>query len=66
YLLRAYRQIFMGPKPAKLQLPADIDWGTKLPLVLLLVTLIAVGFVPELLNQFIRPAIESLFSVTTG
>lgn len=66
YLLRAYRQIFMGPKPAKLQLPADIDWGTKLPLVLLLVTLIAVGFVPELLNQFIRPAIESLFPVTTG
>lgn len=66
YMLRAYRSLFMGPVAPKMATPADLSWATRLPLLLLLVALLAVGFVPELLNQFIRPAIEGLFLVTAG
>ena len=62
YMLRAYRAIFMGPIPKKLEAPADVCWSTRLPLLILLVALTAVGFVPELLNQFIRPAITVLLA----
>jgi len=62
YMLRAWHLIFMGPIPKTLEAPADICWGTRLPLLILLVPLIAVGFVPELLNQFIRPAITVLLA----
>lgn len=66
YMLRAYRAVFMGPKPDKLETPADLAWSVRLPLLLLLVTLVAVGFVPELLNQYIRPAVNDLFPVAAG
>lgn len=66
YMLRGYRILFMGPKPEKLESPADLSWGIRLPLLLLLLGLLAVGFVPELLNQFIRPAVNGLFLVSTG
>lgn len=66
YMLRAYRHIFLGPKSDKLKTPADLDWSIRIPLLLLLVTLVAVGFVPELLNQYIRPAINGIFLVTAG
>ncbi|MCB1203538.1 MAG: NADH-quinone oxidoreductase subunit M [Verrucomicrobiae bacterium] len=64
YMLRAYRTIFMGPKPEKLETPSDLDWGARVPLLILLVALLAVGFAPDLLNQFIRPAVNGLFLVT--
>ncbi len=66
YMLRAYRSIFMGPLPQKLEAPDDLTWSFRLPLLILLIALMAVGFVPELLNQYIRPAIDGLFLVTTG
>lgn len=66
YMLRAYRTIFMGPRPEKLETPADLAWSTRLPLLLLLVALLAVGFAPDLLNQYIRPAVNGLFLVTAG
>ncbi len=66
YMLRAYRHIFLGPKPEKLATPADLDWSVRLPLLILLVTLLAVGFVPELLNQYIRPAINGIFLIKAG
>ncbi|MEQ1841757.1 MAG: proton-conducting transporter membrane subunit [Verrucomicrobiales bacterium] len=66
YMLRAYRQIFLGPKPEKLKTPADLDWSMRVPMLILLVTLLAVGFVPELLNQYIRPAINGIFLITAG
>jgi hypothetical protein len=31
-----------------------------------LVALLAVGFAPELLNQFIRPAVNGLFTAMAG
>lgn len=66
YMLRAYRNVFMGPKSEKLTTPADLSWAARLPLLLLLVALIAVGFAPELLNQFIRPAVNGLFLGMAG
>ena len=65
-MLRAFRNLFMGPKPEALNTPADLSWGTRLPLLLLLVALLAVGFSPELLNQFIRPAVNGLFTAMAG
>ena len=66
YMLRAYRNIFLGPLPKKLATPADLDWSMRVPLILLVATLVAVGFVPELLNQYIRPAINGILLVTPG
>jgi len=66
YMLRAYRHLFLGPLPKKLATPADLDWSMRVPLILLVVTLVAVGFVPELLNQYIRPAINGILLVTPG
>ncbi len=66
YMLRAYRTVFMGPKPEKLAVPADFTWNDRLPLLLLLIALLAVGFAPDLLNQFIRPAVNGLLPVAAG
>ncbi|MEM7516016.1 MAG: NADH-quinone oxidoreductase subunit M, partial [Planctomycetota bacterium] len=66
YLLRAYRRIFMGPTAEKMATPGDLTWATRLPVMILLASLIAVGFVPELLNRFIRPAIDGLFLAVGG
>ena len=38
----------------------------RVPMIVLIVTLVAVGFVPELLNQYIRPAINGILLVTPG
>jgi NADH-quinone oxidoreductase subunit M len=66
YMLRAYRTVFMGPKPEKLAVPADFSWNDRLPLLLLLIALLAVGFAPELLNQYIRPAVNGILPVMAG
>ncbi|MEM7602861.1 MAG: NADH-quinone oxidoreductase subunit M, partial [Verrucomicrobiota bacterium] len=64
YMLRAFRNLFLGPPEDKMAKPADMTMAGRLPYFLLLATLIAVGFVPEILNQFIRPAVEGLFLLT--
>lgn len=66
YMLRTYRTVFMGPKPETLAVPADFSWNDRLPLLLLLIALLAVGFAPELLNQYIRPAVNGLLPVVAG
>lgn len=66
YMLRAYRSIFLGESSKTLSAPADMTWAARLPILLLLVSLLVVGFVPEILNQFIRPAVEGLFLVKAG
>lgn len=66
YMLRAFRSLFMGPPMEKMASPDELTMKERLPHFLLLATLIAVGFVPELLNQFIRPAVEGLFLLTAG
>lgn len=66
YMLRAYRSLFLGPSMSKMEEPSDLTWSTRLPLLLLLAALLAVGFVPELLNQFIRPGVDGLLPAVAG
>lgn len=66
YMLRAYRGIFMGPKSETITLPADLSWKLRFPMLLLLIALLAVGFAPDLLNQFIRPAVNGLLPLSAG
>jgi len=66
YMLRAYQSLFYGEKLEKAAAPADMSWACRIPVLLLLVTLLLVGFVPEILNQFIRPAVEGIFLTTHG
>ncbi|MDF1823059.1 MAG: NADH-quinone oxidoreductase subunit M [Verrucomicrobiales bacterium] len=66
YMLRAFRNLFLGTPEEKMKTPTDMTMAARLPYFLLLATLIAVGFVPEILNQFIRPAVEGLFLTTAG
>ena len=66
YMLRAFRSLFLGPPEEKMATPDDMTLAGRVPYFLLLATLISVGFVPEILNQFIRPGVEGLFLNLAG
>ena len=62
YMLRAYRNVFKGPladSDAKAGF-ADLTRLERVPAILLLVVLMAVGFMPALLLNFVAPLMESL------
>jgi NADH-quinone oxidoreductase subunit M len=62
YMLRAFRKIFKGPltdKDAKASI-ADLTWAERAPALLLIVALMAVGFVPGLLLKYLTPTLEAL------
>jgi len=60
YMLRAYRKVFLG-EPADISAKAtDLPFASRLPVLLLLVALLATGFVPELLMKAIRPFADAL------
>lgn len=63
YMLRSYRNIFMGPAG---ELPATdppaLTWGEKIPLFILVATLLVVGFFPNLLLNLAKPVIQALAS----
>jgi NADH-quinone oxidoreductase subunit M len=67
YMLRAFRKIFKGPltdKDAKAGF-GDLTWAERAPALLLLVALMAVGFVPALLLKYLTPTLEAL-TMTSG
>lgn len=66
YMLRAFRNIFKGELAAKLPKVSDLNWAEKLPIFLLLGTLLLTGFVPELLIKYLRPALEGLMVAVGG
>lgn len=69
YMLRAFRTIFYGPDQGGPEIASSVlqfRWRERVPLVVLISILIAVGFVPEILNRYIRPAVEGLLLVTAG
>lgn len=62
YMLRAYRKIFKGPltdKDAKAGI-ADLTLTERAPALLLIVALMAVGFVPGLLLKYLTPTLEAI------
>lgn len=62
YMLRAYRAVFKGELAPNLGESRELSWSEKVPMFLLLGTLIVTGFVPELLLQFVRPALEGILA----
>ncbi|MDA7673475.1 NADH-quinone oxidoreductase subunit M [Verrucomicrobiales bacterium] len=59
YMLRAFRKIFKGPLTTT-ETPKDMSWNERVPALLLIVSLMLVGFYPEILLKYLRPALESL------
>lgn len=63
YMLRTYRNVFMGPAG---ELPATdpppLTLGDKVPLFILVATLLVVGFCPNLLLNLAKPVIQALAS----
>lgn len=57
YVLRAYRKIFFGEARRTYPEATDISLSSKLAVSLLIVTLLVVGFYPNILLRYIFPAI---------
>jgi NADH-quinone oxidoreductase subunit M len=54
YMLRAYRDIFQGPAGTLTQAAPDISLTDRIPAILLIVTLFAVGLYPNLLLNLLQ------------
>lgn len=57
YMLRAYRNVFMGEMPDRWKSVTDIHRVAKYAVVLLIFALLIVGFYPRILTQFLSPAL---------
>jgi NADH-quinone oxidoreductase subunit M len=66
YMLRAFRQVFKGELVNGLNSVKDLTWNERLPILLLLGTLLMTGFVPEILIKYLRPALEGLMVAAGG
>jgi len=60
YMLRAYRQIFMGPVAECWQNLADLTTVPRLCVIALIILLLIAGFYPQLLINTIAPALIRL------
>jgi len=54
YMLRAYRRIFQGPAVKSTESVADLTLADKIPALLLVIALLAVGLYPNLLLQLLK------------
>ncbi|MEO8617264.1 MAG: NADH-quinone oxidoreductase subunit M [Luteolibacter sp.] len=54
YMLRAYRNIFQGPLVKSTEAAADITFAQRIPAILLILALFAVGLCPNLLLSLLR------------
>ena len=64
YVLRAVGRIFFGEIPAHLRETADIvKWAQRWPFVLLALSLLIIGFYPQCLTVYIKPAVLSLLGL---
>lgn len=57
YMLRAYRRVFFGPLNEKYKALPDLSPLSKLSIVGLLVLLLILGFCPQLLLNYVYPAV---------
>lgn len=67
YILRAIGKVAMGPivNNEHLQL-GDVKWNEKLAAILLLTGILAIGFMPEWLNNLLRPGAEIIMKRING
>ncbi|MFT3990599.1 MAG: NADH-quinone oxidoreductase subunit M [Luteolibacter sp.] len=54
YMLRAYRRIFQGPSVKLTESAADLTCAEKIPAILLILALLAVGLYPNLLLNLLK------------
>ena len=60
YMLRAYRKVFYGTMSDRWARMADIDFWPKATVVFLVVVMLIIGFRPQLLLNFVTPAVSIL------
>lgn len=56
YMLRAYRDIFQGPPVTTTVKALDLTWAERVPAIILIVALLAVGCYPNLLLNILETA----------
>ena len=66
YMTRAVRTILHGPLPEKWNSLTDANLWRKLPYAMLLVSLLAFGFLPKLLTEKINPDAQKIVAMATG
>ncbi len=57
YMLRAYRNIFQGPSVKSTEAAADITFTQRIPAILLIIALFAVGLYPNLLLNLLKSSL---------
>ncbi len=63
YMMRAVRHTFFGPLSAKNEHVQDLQGVRRWPYLLLIVSLMIIGFAPQLLLQYVVPSIDSWFNL---
>jgi len=66
YMLRAYRAIFFGDTTKERATCTDPVFARRLPVMLLLATLLVAGFFPQAFIAFIEPSIKALLAAAPG
>jgi NADH-quinone oxidoreductase subunit M len=57
YMLRAYRCVFFGPRPERWAHLPDLAPVSRYAIILLIATLLVIGFCPQLLLSYVTPAL---------
>lgn len=60
YMLRAYKQIFMGEPAKSISSWPDLAGAARLPIILLIAALMITGFVPRTVLSYVKPSVEAL------
>lgn len=60
YMLRAYKQIFMGEPAKSISSWSDLAGATRIPILLLIAALMITGFVPQSVLSYVKPSVEAL------
>lgn len=66
YILRAVGQTAMGPLPPAYDNLFDAKWNEKLAAVILIAGILAIGIIPNWLNDLVSPAAEIIMNKVTG
>jgi NADH-quinone oxidoreductase subunit M len=62
YMLRAYRQIFMGEPLGNTTVSADPGKNVRWPVIILLAALLIGGIWPKSFLNYIQPSVEALIA----
>jgi NADH-quinone oxidoreductase subunit M len=63
YMLRAYRATFMGTMQERWASVADITISLKLPIAMLVIALLWIGFFPQTFVRVLSPTFQTYFTV---